>query len=309
MDHSQDELPRGAKCIRCRSQAEIRLPSHHANFCPDCFLHFFQTAVERALKKMDLSTETPLMVAVSGGKDSLAVWDIMHRLGFTTRGLHLDLGIPGFSEDSRAAVEAFARPRGLEWSAFALKEEFGHTIPEIHAALRGKICALCGRIKRHFFDRLTARQGYQALVTGHNLDDEAGRLLGNLLANRQDFVRRQHPCLPSPHPSLPARLKPLYRVDIREILAYCRLQGIKPASATCSLSRRATSHVHKQALDLLEQKMVGTKRSFLFSYLKGKPPPEPDPITSFCSQCGHPSYIPVCGLCSLKNRIAEKKHD
>ncbi len=308
-DHDQGPLPRGAKCTRCRRQAEIRLPSHHANFCPDCFLHFFRNGVERALKKMRVSLETPLMIAVSGGKDSLAVWDILHRLGFSTKGLHLDLGIPGFSEASRAAVAAFAQPRGLPWSVYELKEEFGYTIPEINTGLRGKICAQCGRIKRHSFDRLTAREGFQTLVTGHNLDDEAGRLLGNLLANRQEFVRKQHPCLPSPHPDLPAKLKPLYRVDIQEIKTYCRLQGVEPASATCSYSKRATSHVHKQALEFLEAKMTGTKRSFLFSYLKGKPPPEPDPIETFCSQCGHPSYLPVCGLCSLYNRIAEKKHD
>jgi len=303
---TQAPLPRGAKCTRCRRQAEIRLPSHHANLCPECFVHFFHSGVEQALKKLRVQPGTRLMVAVSGGKDSLAVWDILHTMGFATTGLYLDLGIPGFSEPSRQAVEAFAQPRGLEWSAYELKQEFGYTIPEVDARIRGKICAQCGKIKRHFLDRLAARQGFQALVTGHNLDDEAGRLLGNLLANRQEYVRKQHPFLPSPHPQLPAKLKPLYRMDILEIRHYCRLQGIEPVSAVCTFSRKATSHLHKQALDFLEQKMVGTKRSFLFSYLKGKPPPEPDPIATFCSQCGHPSYLPVCGLCSLKNRIAGK---
>ena len=34
-----------------------------------------------------------VLVAVSGGKDSLALWDVLVELGFRTTGLHLSLGI------------------------------------------------------------------------------------------------------------------------------------------------------------------------------------------------------------------------
>ena len=51
-----------------------------------------------------------VLVSVSGGKDSaVAAWVLAKRageLGIDVGLLHIDLGIPGYSEESRAAVEA-----------------------------------------------------------------------------------------------------------------------------------------------------------------------------------------------------------
>jgi len=307
MAKSYNILPANAKCSRCRGRAEIALPSHHARFCPDCFDTFFQNAVARALKKLKLPQDRELMVAVSGGKDSLATWDILHRLGYPTKGLHLNLGIDQFSGPSREAVERFAQPRGLPWSEYSLQEEFGFSLPEVQTRFRRKICSVCGRLKRQLFNKLTVKEGFDILVTGHNLDDEAGRLLGNLVGNRQEFVHKQHPFLPSPHPLIPAKLKPLYRVEIKEILIYCELRGIEPAEASCHFSKGATSHSFKDALDLLEQRMPGTKRSFLFSYLEGKTPPHSEGDFGTCAHCGQPAWYDICGLCSLKRQIQDSR--
>lgn len=316
---SDRPLPRGAKCNRCRGQAEVHLPSHHANFCPDCFVHFVRTAVTRGLKEVKFQPR-PLMVAVSGGKDSLAVWDLLHQLGYQTKGLHINLGISGFSEASSQAVTEFASPRGLSWSEYPLQDVFGYTIAQVHRLLRGKTCSLCGRLKRAFFNRLTVREGFDTLVTGHNLDDEAGRLLGNLVGKRLEHVYKQYPYLPSPHPLIPAKLKPLYRLEIKELLAYCRLNNITPVQQTCSYSRGATSHTFQQVLDSLEDSMPGTKRSFLFSYLRdsqlkdrlaceqnGAEQGGQEADYGLCQECGYPAYANRCGICSLHQRLRDKE--
>ena len=54
------------------------------------------------------------MVAVSGGKDSLALWDVLIEEGYRTAGLYLDLGIFDYSKESRAKCEAFATSRGAD---------------------------------------------------------------------------------------------------------------------------------------------------------------------------------------------------
>ena len=100
------------KCFRCRGPAFIKLSSHNANFCPDCFDGYFVKAVEKAFKWMPVPKEAPVVVAVSGGKDSLVLWDVLVRLGFRTEGLHLDLGLGEFSAASREAIDSFCRPRG-----------------------------------------------------------------------------------------------------------------------------------------------------------------------------------------------------
>lgn len=303
------KLPRGAKCKRCRRQAEVPLPSHHANFCPSCFRLFCERAVLRAMKRFPLPGKTPLLVAVSGGKDSLALWALLHDLGYTTKGVHVDLGIADFSEPSAAAISRFATPRQLDWVKYSLKDIIGYTIPEIQKRTKRKICSVCGRLKRQLLNRLCVREGYTALVTGHNLDDEAGRLLGNIVRHRTEYLEKLYPYLPSSHPRFPAKLKPLYRLEAKELRFYCQLQQIEPVEGRCPLSRGATSHTFKEALDFLEKRMPGTKRDFLFCYLADKKAPVHDITLNTCQRCGEPSFGELCSVCHLLEQIGPNPND
>ena len=130
------------KCKRCRgAQAAVDLPSHHAAFCPDCFFHFFRGQVEDGIRELSLlSPSDRVLVCVSGGKDSLVLWDILLELGYDAEGLHVDLGIPGYSERSREKVIAYAASRGKEPIVVDLRAE-GVPIPEASAAVRGSASA------------------------------------------------------------------------------------------------------------------------------------------------------------------------
>lgn len=307
MNDAFTQFPPGAKCTRCREYPSIRLSSHHAIFCANCFLHYFQTAVKRAMKKFRIEPNEPLLVAVSGGKDSLALWDVLQQLGYSTKGLHINLAIKDFSAASSAAIKQFADSRGLAWSEYALEETLGYSLPEIRKRTRRKICSVCGTIKRQLINRLTVREGFAGLAMGHNLDDEAGRLLGNMVRHRTEYFEKQYPYLPSTHPRMPAKLKPLYRLEAHEIRTYCKLTGIVPVETKCPFSRGATSHTFKEALHFLEEKMPGTKRDFLFTYLSKRKPPVPDSPYEVCGTCGEPAYSNLCSVCNLLNQVREKE--
>ncbi len=305
MLHESRPLPETAKCTRCRKRAVIALPSHHANFCEECFVFFFRRAVLRAMKKFPVKADETILVAVSGGKDSLAAWAVLQDLGYRTKGVHLNLGIPGFSEASEEAVAAFAGKRNLPWVGYSIEAVFGYSIPDIRRRVRRPICSVCGMIKRQLLNRVTIREGLRVIATGHNLDDEAGRLLGNLVRNRRDYIEKQSPYLPSAHPRLPEKIKPLYRVSADEIRTYCRVRGIAYLEGACPLSRGATSHMFKDALDMLEGKMPGTKRDFLFAYLDARPAPKAVEDFGTCEQCGEPCYGTRCSVCTLLDRLRE----
>lgn len=306
MKTSTAALPPETKCTRCRGRAYIPLPTHHANFCHDCFLIFFRTAVSRALERFGTPRTTPLLVAVSGGKDSLALWDVLHVMGYPTTGLHVDLGIEGFSETSLEAVRRFAGERSLPLIEHSLERTFGYSIQQVRGRTWRKICSICGLLKRQMLNRLTVHSGHQVLVSGHNLDDEAGRLLGNILRNRFRYLEKQSPSLPSPHPRMPARQKPLYRLESHEIRTYCRLRGIQPVETTCPLSKGATSHTFKEALDYLETRMPGTKRDFLFSFLdRNREVAIGGPDTT-CTRCGEPAFAETCSVCRLLEQLRAK---
>jgi tRNA-5-methyluridine54 2-sulfurtransferase len=165
------------------------------------------------------------------------------------------------------------------------------------------MCSVCGLLKRQLLNRSTIREGFGALAVGHNLDDEAGRLLGNIVRHRNQYLKKQSPFLPSTHPRMPARLKPLYRLEASEILTYCNLKGIRYVARRCPLSRGATSHFFKEALDLLESRMPSTKRDFLFTYLdRHQVCQEEDPFLT-CTRCGEPSHAQLCSVCTLLAKV------
>ena len=49
-----------------------------------------------------------MLVAVSGGKDSLAVWDMLIDLGYEADGLYIGLGIGDYSDVSGEYARSFA---------------------------------------------------------------------------------------------------------------------------------------------------------------------------------------------------------
>ncbi len=224
-------------------------------------------------------------------------------MGYPTTGLHVNLGIDDFSRLSLEAVRRFSEERGLPLIEHSLEQSFGYTVPQIRSRTWRKICSICGLLKRWMLNRLAVDTGHRILVSGHNLDDEAGRLLGNILRNRSRYLEKQSPCLPSPHPRMPARQKPLYRLESHEIKIYCRLRGIQPVEKTCPLARGATSHTVKEALDFLEARMPGTKRDFLFSFLERHREVAMSGPETTCSRCGEPAYAQPCAVCRLLEQL------
>ena len=67
---------------------------HKLALCKEHYLEWVPEQTERFIKKYEMfSHDDKVLVAVSGGKDSLALWDILHRLGYQADGLYLGLGI------------------------------------------------------------------------------------------------------------------------------------------------------------------------------------------------------------------------
>ncbi|MBQ5727522.1 MAG: tRNA(Ile)-lysidine synthetase, partial [Mailhella sp.] len=145
------------KCTRCKATAVVALPSHNAAFCPECFLDFFSKQVDKGIREHGLMTKQDrVLVALSGGKDSLALMLELGRQGYDVTGLHVDLGIPESSPAARGVVERFCEKYGFPLIVRDMVKE-GLPIPEVKAKLRRPICSACGKIKRYFFNQ-TARE-------------------------------------------------------------------------------------------------------------------------------------------------------
>ena len=298
------------RCRRCRGDATVEVRRHHTAFCNDHFVEFFDRQVERAIEGDSMFTRADrVLVAVSGGKDSLALWDVLHRLGYDATGLYINLGIGEYSAESHRKSVAFADAQGLELLVADIPQEYGMGVEEFARATRRVSCSACGLSKRYLFNRVAADHGFPVVATGHNLDDEAAVLFGNLLHWQTEYLARQAPVLPSTHPRLVRKVKPLYRIAEREAAAYAIVRGIDYIVDECPNSVGAKSLLYKDALNLLEQAAPGTKQSLYWGFLeRGRAlvGAQDSAALRDCLHCGQPTTAEVCAFCRMTERAAER---
>ena len=287
---------------------------HKLALCKEHYLEWLPEQVERAILKYHMfSRSEKILVAVSGGKDSLSLWDILHRLGYNADGLYIGLGIDGgvnYSAESHRFAELFANQRELHLHVVDLLDQYGETIPGLAARThrgRGKPCSVCGLSKRHIMNRIAREVECAVLVTGHNLDDEAAVLFGNTLTWSGSYLLRQAPVLPADRPGLARKAKPLCRIYEREMAAYAILRGIQYIYDECPFATGSTSIYYKELLNKLEGDRPGAKLSFYLAFLQAKeaglfsPSADREVVDIHtCPSCGQPTTAPgECAFCRM----------
>lgn len=300
------------KCRVCREPAVLDIRRHNAAFCRDHFVKHCAEQVRRAIKDHDMiRAGERVVVAVSGGKDSLALWDLLVDLGYRPDGLYLGLGIGEYSDASGHAARAFADDRGLKLHEVDLATDFGYDIPRAAAATHRAPCGACGLSKRHLFNAVAVEHGYDVVATGHNLDDEAAVLLGNVLRWETGYLGRQHPVLPAT-PGFARKVKPLYRLGERETAAYCVLRGLDYQVEECPMAVGNRHLGFKEVLDALEDRSPGAKAAFVFGfvdraheYFTDDAGAEREGLRE-CVVCGSPTTSDVCAFCRLRERVGTR---
>jgi uncharacterized protein (TIGR00269 family) len=252
-----------------------------------------------------------VLVAVSGGKDSLALWDLLLDLGYQADGVYLGLGIGSYSDTSRGYAEKYAAGRGVRLRVIDIPADYGFAIQDAARATKRVPCSACGLSKRHLLNTAALEGGYDAIATGHNLDDEAAVLFGNVMQWHVGYLARQRPVLPGTE-GFARRVKPLVRLSERETAAYCVLTGIDYIVDECPMAAGNRHLRYKELLNEMEERTPGAKASFYFQFLEQMAPvlesvadAERD-LVAACSRCGSPSSAEICAFCKLVERAIAK---
>ena len=304
------------RCKKCPHKAVINLPRHHIAFCQSCFTEFVHTQVARGIKSQRMfGPQDRILVAVSGGKDSLALWNILLKLGYRADALYIDLGIGDYSAQSRQKVETFAdkarEAYGANLHIHTVDPDEGAGIRELATVLHRPTCSTCGTVKRYQFNRVAVEQNYDVVATGHNLDDEAARLLGNVLRWQTEYLDKQAPTLPASFEGFAKKVKPLYRLTEREMAAYAVINRIDYIVEECPMAKGAKMLVYKEVLNRLEAESPGTKQAFYWGFLEKQASNKHTTETMAthdravlhpCLTCGQPTTGEICSYCKMMAR-------
>jgi len=305
------------KCKTCGQKAAVNLRQHRLGLCADHFLEWMLAQTARFIKKYRMfGPQDKVLVAVSGGKDSLSLWDILTRLGYQADGLYLGLGIGDenapYSAESHRLAEQFAQQRGLKLHVVEIEQTYGQSIPQLAESVhrgQGRPCSVCGVVKRHEMNRIARDLGYSVLATGHNLDDEAAVLFANTLNWHTDLLPRQSPVLEE-HDGLARKVKPLCRFYEKDMAAYAILRGIEYIYEECPFSVNSTSIYYKELLNRLEADRPGAKLAYYVKFLEAREaglfaaqqPQAAQPLFN-CPTCGQPTASEgQCSFCRMVRR-------
>ena len=122
-------------CDKCKKQATYSRKYSGENFCSECFSNSIFRKSARTISKYKMIKNNELVcVAVSGGKDSLVLLDILNKMSethnFRIFAITIDEGIPGYRDEALDIVQNFCATLKIKHKVFSYKELFDLTLEE-----------------------------------------------------------------------------------------------------------------------------------------------------------------------------------
>jgi tRNA-5-methyluridine54 2-sulfurtransferase len=292
------------KCKKCNKKAVHLL----TGFCKDHFIQYFEKKVYKTIKDYNLvEKKDRVVVAVSGGKDSLSVLYLLSQK-YDVVALGIDEGIKGYRDDTIVDLKRFCEKYGIELKIVSIKDEFGFTLDLVLKKVEDKPCTVCGAIRRYMINKYARELGATKLATGHNLDDEAQSVLMNLFRNQQEISARLGPItgIIKDERFIP-RIKPLYFLSEKEVTVYALLMKFGVGFIECPYSVESYRNTIADLLNDYEQKNPGTKNGIIKSFLNMLPDLKKkyasDEKPNTCAKCGEPSKQKLCRVCQLLEKV------
>ncbi len=305
------------KCNICGNIASIKLDYANLRLCNLHFVNYFKRRIKRTIEKYKLiNPGDKILIAVSGGKDSLTLLNILSELrediNFYLEGITIDLGIEEYSNKYIKIVKENYEKFKVEYKIISLKDELGFTISEIIKSMkRRRPCSICGAIKRYMLNKLAYEWGFNKLATGHNLDDLLYILLRSYIRGDYKQALKLYPLLPG-NDRLVTRIRPLAEIPESDIILYSRIKGINFLKEKCPYSKGSKGFTYRKLLDMLEQESPSSKLSMLRSFYNiYKPALESyylkRPIKlKYCKSCGMPTSNEICSVCKIIARVQRR---
>lgn len=310
-----------ALCTLCkRREAVFMRPYSGEKLCAQCFCRSIEDKVRVTVAKYEMFEPTDkIMVAVSGGKDSVALLHILAKIekAFPKASLcavTVDEGIKGYRDEALKFAIGNCRKLGVKHFVTSFKELYGYSLDEIVKMTleRGENakgltpCAYCGVLRRRALNLAARKAGVDKLATAHNLDDETQTILLNILHGDALRIARVKPVLTEAHPKFVQRVKPMCEVPEKEIALYAYLKQIEFQSIPCPYASTALRSDIRVMLNRMEEKHAGIKFTLIRSVERLRPALDAvaeEVKLRDCRECGEPTVGEICKPCQILQKL------
>lgn len=260
-----------------------------------------------------IDSDERVAVALSGGKDSVltlhALHDFREKINFELLAIAIDEGISGYRADGLQIARQHASELGIELIEKSLKREMGITLDQA-SNFHHTACVPCGVFRRYLLNRTGHELELDKLATGHNLDDEVQSFLMSFARADTRRFGKFGPKLDRIHPKMIPRIKPLWKIQEKEVGIWAVLNEMDVHMAECPYAYTSFRSNLKNYLNQLEEKSPGTKINLLNSFHKSFQ--FEDLLMKVelheCKRCGEPSSSSLCKACEIREEINQIKN-
>ena len=306
-------------CTVCHSRESFFYRKYSGQrLCRKCFSESIEAKVRATITKHRmLNFDDHLAVAVSGGKDSLALLHILAKLKryrpkMSLAVVTVDEGIKGYRDEALEIAMKNCEKLKIPHHVVSFKELFGYTLDELIVKARDKgqteltSCAYCGVLRRRAMNVAAREVNATKIATAHTLDDEAQTVLMNICRGDIARLSKEKPVTSEVHPLLVQKVKPFCEVLENESALYAYVKKIPFQDTPCPYASEALRNDIRTMLNLMEEKHAGTKFTVFRAMERLRPALEQTAQREdfqVCNQCGEPSAQTLCKVCELLRHV------
>ncbi|MGD1054650.1 MAG: TIGR00269 family protein [Nitrososphaerales archaeon] len=301
-------------CLRCGGEVFYTRRYSGESLCASCFSTSIIEKTRKTISKYGMIHNGERVgVAVSGGKDSLSLLNVLHRLSDRHRSqlvaISVDEGVAGYRDEALEHAKSAAAQLGVEHLTVSYKDLFGFSLDE---ALNWKeerdvsSCSFCGVLRRRAIDEAADRAKVHVVATAHNLDDYVQTFVMNLFHGDVARLGWLDPAHADDNFAI-RRVKPFMEVYEEEVALFAFQSGIPFQSVSCPYMHEGLRTEVRDHLNRMEASHPGIKKVLLRSSL--------DVISRYvgtsrkvsvpCSDCGKPSSSGLCNVCRMKATVKQ----
>ena len=302
------------KCDNCENQAVYTRKYSGQKLCSQCFSNSIVRKTAKTISKYNMIQNNELVaVAVSGGKDSLALLKIIHEMSishnFKIIVITIDEGIPGYRNEALLIVEKFCKTLDVKYKVYSYKDLFELTLDEsleLRESEKTSSCSICGTLRRRAIDYAAKDVGADVIATGHNLDDTLQTFVINMLSGDTNKIGWMDP--DTSKNSL-RKIKPFCEIYESEIVFYAFTNDLPFQSEPCPHMNEGIRTEIREFLNSLETQHSGIKNNLYQSVLKVSQIVKDSNYKEkiICKKCGNNCTGEICSVCSMILKLKENQ--